>query len=469
MRSKCEVPGTLKLTSYFLLLTCLLAVVSPRAQAPTRAVTYTEAAPIFDALRADLLPSELRDVDSRARAAAWPAWVRQRDAAVRARIESGDEDSVVYFLLFGTAFTRAPRASERDLAALVSRPAEALAALRSRIDDFAAALASPGRDERLQFARAVVAGRGIDPATPAGRLQLRRYLDERTASVGGSIEYARLLNPSAALTDKLTVFRDRGLSTDTAVFVNFGIDQALRAMKQTGAAPKVQRVAIVGPGLDFTDKLEGYDFYPIQTIQPFAVIDSLLALELADERTLQVTAFDISPRVLQHLESARGRASAGMPYSIVLPRNTQRPWTSQLVEYWRQAGTRIGAVVKAPPAPEAAGPVDARSIAVRPAVVSAITPVDLDIVAGRLDLAPGAMFDLVVVTNLFLYYDVFEQSLAAANIARMLRPGGFLLTNSRIFEVPSVPLTGTGFTDVVYMSLPGVGDAGDRIIWYERR
>ena len=395
--------------------------------------------------------------------------MRQRDAAVRARIESGDEDSVVYFLLFGTAFTRAPRASERDLAALVVRPADAIAALKPRMDDFAAALASPGQDERLQFVRAVVERRDIDPATPAGRLQLRRYLDERTASVGGSIEYSRVLNPSAGLADKLTVFRDRGLSTDTAIFVDFAIDRALREMKQAGAVSKIQRVAVVGPGLDFTDKLDGYDFYPVQTIQPFAVIDSLLALELADERTLQVTAFDISSRVLQHLESARSRARTGVPYSVVLPRNSDRPWTGDLVEYWRRAGTRIGTVVGAPAAPAAAGRVDVRAIAVRPAVVSAMTPADLDIVAGRLDLAPGEMFDLVVVTNLFLYYDVFEQSLAAANIARMLRPGGFLLTNNRIFEVPSVPLTGTGFTDVVYMSLPGVGETGDRIIWYERR
>jgi SAM-dependent methyltransferase len=462
--------GSSTLTSYFLLSTFLLATaVSPLAQSARRDIPYNDVQPIFDALRANLLPSELRDLDSRAREAAWPGWVRRRDAAVRSRVESGDEDSIVYFLLFGTAFTRAPRASERDLAALVSRPAEALAALKPRIDDFAAAVASPSQDERLQFARGVVERRGIDPATAAGRVQLHRYLEERATSVGGSVEYSRLLNPSAALADKLTVFRDRGLSTDTAVFVNFGIDQALREMKQAGAAPKIQRVAIVGPGLDFTDKLEGYDFYPVQTIQPFALIDSLLTLDLADEKTLQLTAFDISPRVLQHLESARSRARAGTPYSIVLPRNPDRPWAPGLVEYWMRAGTRIGTAMKAPPAPAAAGRVDARAIAIRPSIVSAITPVDLDIVAGRLDLPVGDMFDLVVVTNLFLYYDVFEQSLAAANIARMLRPGGFLLTNNRIFEVPSVPLTGVGYTDVVYMSLAGVGDTGDRVIWYERR
>ncbi len=349
----------------------------------------------------------------------------------------------------------------------MTRPAEAIAGLKPRIDDFAAALASPGQDERLRFARGVVERRGIDPAASAGRL--RRYLEERTTSVGGSIEYARLLNPSAALADKLTVFRDRGLSTDTAIFVNFGIDRALQAMKQAGAASTMQRIAIVGPGLDFADKLEGHDFYPVQTIQPFALIDSLLRLELADERVLHVTAFDVSPRVLAHLDAARTRAAAGTPYSLVLPRNTDRPWTPGLVEYWRQAGARVGPAVNAPAPPAAAGSVDVRAIAVRPSIVSAIVPIDLDIVAGRLDLAPGELFDLVVVTNLFLYYDVFEQSLAAANIARMLRPGGMLLTNNRIFEVPSVPLTGAGYTDVVYMALPGVGDTGDRVIWYERR
>jgi hypothetical protein len=37
----------------------------------------------------------------------------------------------------------------------------------------------------------------------------------------------------------------------------------------------------VGPGLDFADKQEGYDFYPLQTIQPFAVIDSLRVRKLA--------------------------------------------------------------------------------------------------------------------------------------------------------------------------------------------
>ena len=98
-----------------------------------------------------------------------------------------------------------------------------------------------------------------------------------------------------------------------------------------------------------------------------------------------------------------------------------------------------------------------------------MTPVDLNIVTERLDVLTTGQFDLIVATNILLYYDVFEQSLAAVNIARMLRPGGFLLTNNRIFELPNSPLSGVGFTDSTYMSLPGIGDTGDRVIWYQRQ
>jgi hypothetical protein len=97
-----------------------------------------------------------------------------------------------------------------------------------------------------------------------------------------------------------------------------------------------------------------------------------------------------------------------------------------------------------------------------------VTPRDLNIVLQRPEPV-GEPFDLVIATNILLYYDVFEQSLAGINIAKMLRPGGFLLTNDRIFELPTTPLTGTGFTDVTYLTLPGIGDTGARIIWYQHQ
>ena len=86
-----------------------------------------------------------------------------------------------------------------------------------------------------------------------------------------------LHDPATGLADQVTIFRDRGLASDTLLWINFAIDQALAEMKAAGALrPRsVRRVAIIGPGLDFADKQEGYDFYPQQTIQPFALIDSL--------------------------------------------------------------------------------------------------------------------------------------------------------------------------------------------------
>jgi hypothetical protein len=450
-----------------LLLAAPHSVESQAASVPT---PFTDVRPILESVRSDLIPPDLRRPIGEIEGA-WPNWIAQRNAAIRGRVAAGDEDSLIHLLLFGTSFTKAPRASERDLAALVKAPAEGLRALRTRIDDFAAGIASPGTNERLQFAKALVGQKGIDPATPAGRSRLREYLDERTVQVGGSVVSSSVLDPATALSDKLTVFRDRGLSADTSIFVDLGIERALDAMKAAGLLTPgaVRRVGIIGPGLDFTDKLEGYDFYPEQTIQPFALIDSLLRLDLSADAQLEVTAFDLSPRVLGHLDMARTRSRAGRPYSLALPRNTARAWSTDLVSYWQQLGTWIAAGLTQADAPESTAPVSVRRVQVRPEVVLSVTPVNLNIVTER--LAPGAAspFDLIVATNILLYYDVFEQSLAAVNIASMLRPGGYLLTNNRIVELPGSPLGGVGFTDSTYMSLPGIGDTGDRVIWYQKQ
>ena len=120
--------------------------------------------------------------------------------------------------------------------------------------------------------------------------------------------------------------------------------------------------------------------------------------------------------------------------------------------------------------PPGAGRVQVRSVLVPPSVVLSIDARDLNIVLQRPDpLNTGNQFDLILATNILLYYAVFEQSLAGVNIAKMLRPGGLFLTNNRIFELPSTPLTGIGYTDTTYMALQGVGDTGDRIVWYRKQ
>jgi len=456
----------------------LLTPVVLTAQGSVAYIPYADAKPIFEALREDLLPAEFRGLTPAQREAAWPGWVRQRDATIRARVAEGDEDSVINLLQFGTSFTRQPRITEQQLAGVVMRKAGSpdvfvpSPVLKARIDDFVTAVAAPGTNERIQFARRVVERRGIDTATEEGRGRLRRYLEERTAVVGSAVHAPVLHDPTTGLADQITIFRDRGLASDTLLWINFAIDQALADLKAAGALrPRsVRRVAIIGPGLDFADKQEGYDFYPQQTIQPFALIDSLGRAGLAARLGVGITAFDVSGAVLGHLESARARALTGDPYTIVLPRNLEQPWTADLVRYRDRFGEEIGKPVASAAPPANAGKVDVRSVLFPPPVTRVIVPRDLNVVLQRLEPdTDGDGFDLIVATNILLYYDVFEQSLAAANIAAMLRPGGFLLSNDRIFELPGGPVALAGRTAAAYMNVPGSGPRGDEIYWYLRR
>jgi hypothetical protein len=436
-------------------------------------IPFADAKPILEALRQDLLPAELRGTTAPEIESVWPRWVARRDAEIRRRLERGDEDSVVNFLLFGVTFTKQPRVTERDLDA---RLANSAAVVRGRIESMIAGIAAPDENERLQLVRDIVVRRGIDPATADGREQARRFFDEgvkafieeREAIANRAVMVATkaLQDPTVGLSEGATLFQDRGLSSDTTIFIDFAIQSALEAIKSNAliAAGSVRRIGIVGPGLDFTDKREGFDFYPQQTTQPFAVVDSLIRLGLARQDDLLVTTFDLSPRINRHLDAARDRARAGMPYVLQLPRDTSYEWNPLLVKYWEQFGDRIGERV---PAVEPPPGVQNRAVRVRPAVVLSVAPADLNVVLQRLEpQAVDERFDLIIATNILVYYDVFEQSLALANVARMLRPGALFLTNTPAFTVPSIPIGLVGDTDVLYSKRDS---SRERVFWYRKQ
>src|SRR5262249_31937744 len=73
---------------------------------------FVEAKPVLEALREELLPGELRSKASADLESIWPGWVSRHDAEVRARLDRGDEDSIVNLLLFGVTFTTQRRVSE---------------------------------------------------------------------------------------------------------------------------------------------------------------------------------------------------------------------------------------------------------------------------------------------------------------------------------------------------------------------
>src|SRR5215510_7962661 len=463
----------------FIFLSLVMATAaSPQPKPQARFLTYEEARPLLQSFD-EVLPAELKGKSAEAQAALWPAWVKAQDSAVRARLRRGDEDTLVNFLLFGASFTKQPRVTAQDLAA--RRQAQTQEAfdklINARIDDLIRALASPGSNERILFMRKLVTEQGQRLGDPAGRTKLREYiLANLQRALREQESYARTLaaarlqgNPSEEFIERSKLYRERGLSLDTTLAPNFAIEESLKAMKARGlwqkwiAAGGLRKVAIVGPGLDFTDKAAGYDFYPEQTIQPFALIDSLLRLGLAKANELQVTAFDLSPRALDHLARARRRALGGSPYVVQLPHDAQATWKPELIKYWEAFGDRIGKPASPAPAPAGMSDLKLRAVRVAPSYVARVTPVDLNIVHQR--MAAPQNFDLVIATNILVYYDVFEQSLALANIESMLRDGGFLLSNNALLELPVSKMKSVNYLTVVYSDRP---DDGDHIVWYQR-
>jgi hypothetical protein len=64
------------------------------ATAAQSRVTFEQARPVIEALRANLPPT-LRGLPVAELEARWPSWVDGHDRAVRARLNRGDEDSLV--------------------------------------------------------------------------------------------------------------------------------------------------------------------------------------------------------------------------------------------------------------------------------------------------------------------------------------------------------------------------------------
>jgi len=91
-----------------------------------------------------------------------------------------------------------------------------------------------------------------------------------------------------------------------------------------------------------------------------------------------------------------------------------------------------------------------RAVRVRPEVVLTCRASDLNIVLEREDLAGPERFDLIVGTNIFIYYGPFEQSLALENAGAMLKAGGLLLSNDRLPEVPGGSMRLAGVTRVSF-------------------
>jgi hypothetical protein len=408
----------------------------------------------------DTLPAELRNAPG---AEAWSAWLQAQDASIRQRLEIGEEDTLTNLLRFGVTYTKEYQIDREDLArygksSLVNSYAE------NRANDLVRALASPTANEGMQQMRAFLTQRGYSLKTAQDQARVKQHLLDNLARMRNEFAQFREKLKTADLSEQSQLYSERGISLDTNLWPDYALDRSLGEMVKAGLLKPggVRRIAIVGPGLDFVNKEFGNDFYPPQSIQPFAVLDSLIRLGLTDPKSFQLYTFDISPSVNIHLARTQKSAAAGKPYVVQLPWNSAVPFNEEYFtafnKYWQILGAQIGSPVKPAPVPLAlAQAIHIRAVSIRPEVARQITAVDMNIVFQHLAVTdPDQKFDLIIGTNIFIYYGAFEQSLARANLSAMLKPGGFAMTNDMLADKVSSQLEEVHRTAIEVRSNPQI-------------
>ena len=417
-----------------LLFICVLAAGAAVAQAP-QYVPFSQAQPVLQAYQ-KALPKDLT-ASGQPTAAAWDKWVRSQDQEIRTRLERGEEDTLTNLLRLGVTYTNEERISYSSLERY-GKDGYVDSIADKRANDLIRALASPHASEGMMELRTFLEKQGFNLKTPAGQKKVKAYLLANLARMRDEVLHAEAEIYKKSGANLSQQFKDRGISTDSNLYPDYMIELHLRHMMEQGLLKpgSIRRVAIVGPGLDFVNKNSGSDFYPPQTTQPFAVIDTLARLHLADPATVEVETFDISSRVNKHLARARTEAAAGKAYTIQLLADPSDQWSkdyhSGFLEYWQRLGDQIGKPATKIPVPYNATGIWNRAVSVRPPVVLRVTPVDMNVVFQTIPLPPDKQFDLVIGTNIFVYYASLEQSLARANLGTMIKPGGFLVTNEAL-------------------------------------
>jgi hypothetical protein len=118
---------------------------------------------------------------------------------------------------------------------------------------------------------------------------------------------------------------------------------------------------MTGPVLWFTPVPRGPAGRRGHARSPAYPPQSFVRLRLSRPESLSITAFDISPRVLDHRERARKRAAAGEGYVLQLPR-PREGWAAPFVAYWQRFGDAVSGPADAAKPPPSAGPLEVRAI-----------------------------------------------------------------------------------------------------------
>ena len=365
----------------------------------------------------DLRPASQRILAKRGVSASqFPALVQAIDQETATRLAEGESDHLIYFVLQSTEFTRRariePALSARELVESlgpeeragylsgqnIAAPRKIPRDVAARIEDFLRALTGSRTSERLGwFRKTLPASERTPEYLSAEYIRAMRFLYQK--EFGG-------VNAQGAL------YQSRGHSSDTRVESSFAVWTALGVIRAiNGAATRINRVLIVGPGLDFAPRTDLIDSYPPQSYQPFAVADALLELGLAVRDQLRMDCIDINGRVVDFFREFRN----GSERRLILVRSWDDP---EYVSYFEKLGRHVGQET-----PMSGG----KTLRIDRRLAGRITASKGNIITERPD--PPAQYDLIVATNVFVYFDDTELLLALSNIDAMLAPGGYLIHN----------------------------------------
>jgi CheR methyltransferase, SAM binding domain len=369
-------------------------------------------------------------------------YLRQVELDTERRVGEGEREHFIYYALQSTrASSRPPiepAVSARRFVESLAPPDRARlledrdfvppgqwpAAERARIRDAVAALAgldllaSESGIRLLYFKqmfaedRARPRDRSLDDDLYAAYVRVARFLYKKEFESAGS---------AAAIAE---LYRTRAHSSDTQIEAGFGVYLGLGTLHALEPGRRVNRVLIVGPGLDVAPRTDLNDIVAPQVFQPFAIADALLSLALSAEPGLHIESVDVNPRVVRAANSEREALALHLFTGINETR--EQPFSDDYRTYLQRLGNAIGSRVDARPAIAAAKRYR-HSIAVRESIRRATSAEQLNIITQRLADVPP--FDLVVITNVLTYFDDRQLALALANIAAMLAPHGYLLHN----------------------------------------
>ncbi len=361
------------------------------------------------------------------------------------REREGENDHLVYFILQSRRFTQQPkiepalsayefvqnlRPEERGkylsahppcLPALQNMPAP----VARRIDDFIDALGRLTTDERLSYFKGFLE-RSKSPSVPVAQYLYSQYA--RSMRFLYEKEFrAKEVSASEKGPFLASLYQERGHSTDTRLEANFAVRTALSVLKQLNPSLELDHVLIVGPGLDLAPRTDLIDAVPPQSYQPFAVADALLGLGLSLPDRLRVDCVDINDRVVQFIQEFPKRKTRSLTVFWRIDSAGGNSIAADYKSYFDNFGKSIG---KEAPVERPSAPLDsylAKSVLVRRDLAEKITADRMNIITERYH--PSPKYDLVVVTNVFLYFSTTELALSVGNIQSMMRTGGYLVHN----------------------------------------